>query len=150
MEPTDRERREREMCPDCKGIRRVPLVLLFHDDHDGSIFVEVEGWKGCISDGKDEQDAIRMICDAMAAWTGDCYERKLPIPLPDRAAAERGERERKLDAERIEALTMLVDGLEGLNTCYRLGRQPNESTWRKVEQGRGGLGRLNRIAKEAP
>lgn len=77
-------------------------------------------------------------------WWDKCGKSAHPISykwtalMAWRAAAARGEQ----DAKHIEALTELVKGLEELLACYRLGKRPFESTWKRLETARATIAAL--------
>lgn len=49
---------------------------------DGSYFAEIEELPGCMTEGDTEEEAIKMIEDAKAAWLRVALQRKLNIPEP--------------------------------------------------------------------
>lgn len=65
------------------------------------------------------------------------------IKWAERALEARDEVER-LRAER-DAYYDRVQALEGLLACYRLGRQPSDALWRKLEKSQAAIAKAQEV-----
>ena len=61
----------------------LPYTIELTPDVDGYWFAEIPLLEGCMTNGKDRNDALDMIEDAKRAWLTTALELGLPIPEPD-------------------------------------------------------------------
>lgn len=81
---------DREVAKEIKRMRRreikrrldMPYTLEFTRNSDGSFFVKVKEFRGCMSEGDTIEEAYAMIRDAMAGWMKAMLEDRKPIPEP--------------------------------------------------------------------
>ncbi len=59
-------------------------TIRLKQNEDGSYFVEIEELPGCMSEGDNKEEAIKMIEDAKKAWITVALKRKINIPEPEK------------------------------------------------------------------
>lgn len=92
--PEEIEEQNRKVAKEIRRMNRreikrrldMPYTLEFTRNSDGSFFVKVKEFRGCMSEGDTLEEAYAMIRDAMAGWMKAMLEERKPIP-PDRCAA---------------------------------------------------------------
>jgi len=61
----------------------LPYTIELTPDEDGYWFAEIPLLEGCMTNGKNEHDAIEMIHDAKRAWLTTALAVGIPIPEPE-------------------------------------------------------------------
>lgn len=59
-------------------------TIRLKENEDGSYFVEIEELPGCMSEGDNKVEALKMIEDAKKAWIEVALKRKIKIPEPEK------------------------------------------------------------------
>ncbi|MGC8691336.1 MAG: type II toxin-antitoxin system HicB family antitoxin [Caldisericum sp.] len=80
---TEDKARKRYLEKEVQKYMKLPYAIKLIPEEDGTYFVEVEEFPGCMSQGKTLEEALEMIKDAMEGWLESNIDRGLEIPLPD-------------------------------------------------------------------
>lgn len=62
---------------------KLPYTREMVQEADGSYFISIKELPGCMSSGDTQEEALKMIEDAMRAWITVALEEGKHIPLPD-------------------------------------------------------------------
>ena len=66
-----------------KKYMAMPYTKIVQKQPDGSFFVTIKEFKGCMSEGDNLEEAMENIEDAMYCWIESMLEVGNPIPLPE-------------------------------------------------------------------
>lgn len=88
--PEEIEEQDRKVAKEIRRLNRreikrrldMPYTIEFTRNSDGSFFVKVKEFRGCMSEGDTIEEAYAMIRDAMTGWMKAMLEDRKPIPEP--------------------------------------------------------------------